>query len=639
MEFEQLKKADQITRYCLIGSGILHGLEVFVDEDSYVTISAGAGLTSNGTYLESPGKKKFTFYCESQEEASWAGYFPFKTWILQEQYAVDTKSLKPQNSQQSLNGFLNEKVILLYANPLLEGTEKAASSIDDEIYTSENDETTYQLTFLLAKQEDVLKWLDLNSLATNMLWSRLKDDEDYISSDEFFPESPNVKDLNKTVNPALRLAEIPLLRFGFAPGNPFICPPAGEDISTFPKAETLQDLYTGNEAEGTSGFVDAIDKAIAPLDRELRKLVKLFRPILGKRRGWKYQETLDLLKDKWEAYKKMNTDAAKQKIEYVQYFYDWMRDLINAYHELRRLLIDLVADTFPDINEHTQHLMLGLTLKGGVLNVPSPLRHHFVQPPIYNGNAVRLEEVKLYFWRILLMIKGFYLPDYIPSSRLKTCNVGADDGLIDLDFNSIKITPSKFYNHPVAEQSIPFYYPVYDHAFSVHHYWNHYRTKSSSEDYLLSYHANDSEDGYTEVPQAVHPLHYNLDDFDFYRIEGHIGKLLDEKIELQIDGKPIEIKNTTAIPGAYIVEKYLNYLIQKYNLDFEVAFFDVKSLLTQTFLLEHHWSRTLNLLGMEHLAGVKKGGTFILLYDEKGKIIADFSLPYRLSFSTPSLRS
>lgn len=650
MEIEEIQKANQITRYCLIGSGIIHGLEVFVDDRSYVSITAGAGLSSDGTYMESAPKKTFTFFQESQETDSWATYFPFKTWKLYEKHIPSGETLKPQNSQQALNTFLHEKVVILYEESL------APAAMDPAVIKTDQPGMPHINTFLLAKQEDVLEWLDLKAVATNILWSRLRDDEDYISSDEFFQETPNVKDLNQTVNPALRLEEIPLLRFGFAPGNPFICPPHGEDPSTFPEVKSLQDIYTGNSTMGTSGYEDAIDKAIVTLDRELRKLIRLFFPILGQHRGWDHEVTLDLLKDKWEAYKKMNSDALKAatsekaKMEYVQYFYDWIRDLINAYHELRQLLIDLVADTFPNINEYRQHLLLGLALKGNVINVPSPLRHHFVQPPIYNGNATRLEQIKLYFWRILLMIKGFYLPNYLPVQRLKACNIGVDDGLIDLDYSTIKITPSKFYNHPLAEQSIPFYYTVYDHQFSLHRYWNYQRTKSSTEDHLLSYHANDSEEGYTEVPQVVHPLHYNLDTFDFYRIEGHIGKVVFEVIK---DGVKIESG----------FEHYLKYLIQKYNLDFEVVFVTVTPAITEVETVTivkneifNHWSQgvngsdgLINLLGMEHLAGVKKGGTFIII-TQQIKIkkdneqidvsiaIADFSLPYRLSaFNQPGL--
>lgn len=677
MTIAQLKEANQITRYCLIGSGIVHGLEVYVDENSYIHISAGAALTSDGTYVESAPKKCFTFYHASSATDGWSTYFnqklqaahpnlqnpQFQTWKLLEQYPTNLSedykvhSLKPQNSSQLLNPFLSDKVILLYTVELTElpTTEEA---INDPINAPK---TKQEHTFLLATQEDVLKLLQLNRLATNILWTRLRDDDDYISSDVFFPERPNLKDLNRTYNPALQLEEIPLLRFGFAPGNPFVCPPTGEDLSVFPEIASLDNIYTGNSAQGTSGYADAIDAAISPLDKALRKLVNLFLPIWTKQRGWDFEQTIDLLKDKWEAHKRMNQDATKAKKEYAQYFYDWMRDLLQAYHELRILLIDLVADTFPKKEEHPQHLLLGITQKEKAVQIPNPLRHHFVQPPIYNNNAARLEQVNLYFWRILTMIKGFYLPDYLPTTMFRRCNIGMDDGKIDLSYDIIKITPSKFYNHPLAEQSIPFYYTViYDNSNSVHGYWNYRRTKASTEDHLLSYHANDSQDDYTEVPQAVHPLHYNLDGFDFYRIEGHIGRLID----FYEEKKDAEIKYFVNIDGGKVeftsdesaLKKYFDYLIQKYNLDFEVKFIKIKpaseaeaaikatqeSSKTTSFqdkstktVTENHWSRTQHLLGMEHLAGVKKGGTFVVIHED-GKAIADFSLPYRLSYCKQS---
>lgn len=34
--------------------------------------------------------------------------------------------------------------------------------------------------------------------------------------------------------------------------------------------------------------------------------------------------------------------------------------------------------------------------------------------------------------------------------------------------------------------------------------------------------------------------------------------------------------------------------------------------------------------GMEHFAGVLRGGTFVLVYDESGRVVADFALPYRV---------
>ena len=640
---ETFKHHDQITRYCLIGSGIVSGLELFVDQDNYIRVTSGTGLTSDGTYVEVSGQQSFWFYRPYKTQGPYP-LFKYETWQLvrRDDFHEGDKSLKPQSSQQQLNPFLLDKIVVLYL---------------ENNFGKEDIYPQFKLKFLLIRQDDLLQLLKLDKIMTRLLWERLEDDEDYIYSDTFVKEQPEMEDLNKAANPALRLEEISLLRFGFAPGNPFACPPEGDDTSVFPQVSCLDDLYDGNEDGageniGASGYVQVIDKAVDDLLEQLEKL-KIFHHLLGNLRGWDLQDTLSKLQEKWDAYKAKNRDedVTKHKKEYVQYFYDWMRDLINGYHELRRELIDLVAETFPDINEYPRHLLLGLAVRGNIVNTPQPLRHHFQQPPIYNGNAARLEKIKLYFWRLQMMVKGFYLPDYIPPKLYKTCNPIKEDE-VGLDFNIIKITPGKFYDHPLSDQTIPYYYPVLDHRHSVHNFWNHHRTKTSTTNHILSYHANDAEDTYSDLPQVTHALHYNLDEYDFYRIEGHIGHPLLETFILKVKEEEITIHDG--------VKDYLHYLIEKYNLDFEVFAIELEKdykLITldrdDMYVEElddfprkyNFWSPQKHLLGMEHLGGVKKGGTFVLVYenmpisiDENGSVlewkewvVADFSLPFRLS--------
>jgi len=675
---ERLKRAHQVTRYCLIGSGIVCGLEASMDENYYVCVNSGTGLTSDGTYVEVPAPLEFIFYRPYTPIISDYPLFEYDTWELlsREAFQEGDTTLKPQNASQRKNPFLKDKVLILWLEKEQEETEEeppiielrnanspdigaAETNADNEdighgSHATADEESAKLLTklfpshkvkFLLIRQTDLLKVLNLDQLTTRMMWNRLEDDEDGIYSDEHFREQPNRTDLNKAVNPALRLAKIPLQRFGFAPGNPFVCPPEGNDFCGFPKIGCLKDIYDGNEKseedkmnDGTSGYVQVIEEAIGQLNRELDKLT-LFAPLLGKKNGWDLQHTLDILKDKWNAFKAMNQSETKaeHKTYYVQYFYDWVRDLLKAYHELRWELIHLMAECCPDTNAFPCHLLLGMPIKGNVLQTAQPLRHTFQQPPIYNGNAARLEKIKQYFWRLMTMIKGFYLPGYIPEEFLKSCNTGIGEEAPDLNFDIIKVTPSKGYHHPLEAQTIPYYYPVYEYADSVHHYWNYHQSKYSSTDHLLSYHANAAEDTYTELPQVVHPLHYNLEEFDFYRIEGHIGHPIVKEISIKIDNQEILIEGG--------VEGYLNYIIEKYNLDFEIHKIRLSCNNSSTITIEgqypmgdeesyNFWPRNRHLLGMEHLAGVKKGGTFILLYqDLNGKevVVADFSLPYKIS--------
>jgi hypothetical protein len=110
-----------------------------------------------------------------------------------------------------------------------------------------------------------------------------------------------------------------------------------------------------------------------------------------------------------------------------------------------------------------------------------------------------------------------------------------------------------------------------------------------------------------------------LDAYDFYRVEGHIGR---EEVYLY----PPEREENE---GRYKVEEALRFLIQKYNLDFELVVWDIDKL-TEEYSLGDELTNSFKttILGAEHLGGVPKGGTFILVLDN-GVAVADFCLPYR----------
>jgi hypothetical protein len=111
----------------------------------------------------------------------------------------------------------------------------------------------------------------------------------------------------------------------------------------------------------------------------------------------------------------------------------------------------------------------------------------------------------------------------------------------------------------------------------------------------LSYHvqnlANDST--------VREPLLFNSKDYDFYRIEGQLNR----------DTK--DVMNEILI------------LRNKYRLDFDCIEVDLKKANDLKRIQKMH-------LSLEHRAGVPKGGTFILISENK-KVVADFSLSYRIN--------
>ncbi len=656
-KYKNLPQENRQTRYCLIGAGILCGLDTYSNEDNYVCITPGTALTSDGSYVELNTAKTFKLYREFKEEGDYP-LLNYDLWeLIEEQaYIQGDQPLKPQNAVQQLNPFLKDKVVVLYISKKKSTEVVIESNMAYQQNEVEEGVEMETIHFLLIRNNDLLEMLNLDKVVTQMIWDRRDDDDDYIYSDAHSDDdiTPSADDLNLATNPALRLKEISLLRFGFAPFDAFTCDEDGQMPTSFPEVKSISDLFHGNPTNEKSGYLQIINNASFQLEQEIEKLINLFHPLLGKIDIFNSEETVRLLKKKcavlgkkWDAYKNMIAEAietetiANSKIYYIQYFYDWMRDLINAYEELRCELINLMDECAPDINKFACHLLLGIPKVDNIVNIPNPLRQSFQQPPIYNGNAARRQKVKLYFWRMVKMIGEFYLPHYLPEKTIYHCNKNIDSEADFPEFSTIKITPGKFYDKPISEQTIPYYYPVSYNDHSVHHCWNYKRTRSSKTDRILSYHANGSEDSYSELDEIMNPLHYNLDQYDFYRIEGHIG---------QTFAKNLTSKKGEGLQIHLGIEAYLTMLIKKYNLDFSVLYFDLNgSSYTNQFSspddyeyeeknLFNYWCKKLReqdkfnrILGMEHLAGVRKGGTFIILH-ENGKVVADFSLPYRLHF-------
>jgi len=360
------------------------------------------------------------------------------------------------------------------------------------------------------------------------------------------------------------------------------------------------------------------------------------------------EEKLGMLSDKWTRFKVSNQipqtdkDALGTKY-YTQYFYDWLRDLIGGYHELRWALIALMNDLRPYtaemLSKQHRHLLLGMAHQVDSSGVAEPLRDTFHQPPIYNGNAARLETCRLYYRRLFQMIEGFYLPDFAPESLVPGwCYNENENGEIEEqepNFDALKITPSKQYIYPLSKQSIPYYYPLLDHPQSLHHYWNYERSKSRSADRILSYHATDIPPefpSYSTRKEVIRPLYYTLDDYDFYRIEGIVGKS-----QVRLYPKSEEHDHE------YDVFTALEYLVKKHNLDFQIIRFNLSQLqdindggATTPYSIGSDSSEekaqgfTKTLMGAEHLGGVPKGGAFIVVYDDNGTVITDLSLPDKL---------
>jgi len=205
----------------------------------------------------------------------------------------------------------------------------------------------------------------------------------------------------------------------------------------------------------------------------------------------------------------------------IQYFYDYLSQLIAAYHELAEAAFDLMDDCAPDYRRFPKFLMLGEPVTQLPCATPSPYRHHFVQPPIYNGNSQRMQQVQHLYERLRRLCETnafFMLPFYD---------------------TPLAITPSPDRSAPLSQQAIPYYlnYP------NIYRYWNYDACrKGISHRHPAYFYPLASGTPTTTTDVLVH----RLDAYNFYRIEGHIGEA-----------------NTTALNQ---IQDYQ----QRYNLAFDV---------------------------------------------------------------------
>ncbi|MEE6129627.1 PKD domain-containing protein [Chryseobacterium arthrosphaerae] len=337
-------------------------------------------------------------------------------------------------------------------------------------------------------------------------------------------------------------------------------------------------------------------------------------------------------------------------LEDYQYRYDLLKDLIDTYNEIKGLILHLNTECCPDIASFPKHLMLGPVGAQLKLGQYTPLRHGFYNSPVTTNDDENYERIVMLANRFVQKINGFQ--SYI---------------------GRIKITPSNL-NVRLGNKAIPYYYNV-DRPLLAQ--WNFEKTKTDRQAYNLSYHtANLAGEDFIQ-----NPLNYNIDNNDFYRIEGHLGmpyktalqNINDLKTQYGLAFDVIAlVLNKGEKPGGEtpVREKTVsieelrkqlisissdvsnrtansqNTLLNISKLDEQLRLLnqaefakegspegvtvvkqdpkkdDVVSELLSEFLERKS--------GLEHVSGVEPGGTFAMIYESeaKNRVLADFSLPY-----------
>jgi hypothetical protein len=205
----------------------------------------------------------------------------------------------------------------------------------------------------------------------------------------------------------------------------------------------------------------------------------------------------------------------------IQYFYDLFSDVIFAYEEFRKIGTQVISECCSDNDTFPRHLLLGL-VTAPVSATKATYRNYFTPSPILQGNCCggSLAELRSLFTRIVLLLEKFTITPQMQSIGIIPKRFFDSQIIFRNRGPVIRITPSRYGDVPLSKKAIPYYYNVTDGPDQLYAYWNYDKTYNNRANKNLSYHAVE----YNSTDEFVtSPLFYDLEEYNFLRIEGHIG--------------------------------------------------------------------------------------------------------------------
>jgi hypothetical protein len=197
-----------------------------------------------------------------------------------------------------------------------------------------------------------------------------------------------------------------------------------------------------------------------------------------------------------------DNSISSSQLQNLQYCYDHVSDVLYAYAEFREVGMEVLTTCCPDSALFPRHLLLDLA---NPVDPPaySKYRHFFNYSPLFQKRDL-YGRLRSLFHRLVVMRNNFKVP--------------APQGANDNVDSFLRITPSRLDSSPLSKKSIPYYYsPVT----ALYESWNYENTQAAASEKNLSYYGKDRPNAPIFVKE---PLAFDLEPYNFLRVEGHIGK-------------------------------------------------------------------------------------------------------------------
>ncbi|SDP92494.1 hypothetical protein SAMN05428975_3691 [Mucilaginibacter sp. OK268] len=474
--FNYLDQQNRWTRNKLIGIGIVCGLDIVLNP-GIIEINKGCGVTSQG-YLITQYTNQYTYYMPYtpvevpddlpfvyDKEGGLPFYKPFCTgktvWLLLTDDQFNALESAQQLNAKTLSSaaatFLSDYVVALF----LEVKETDLKNCDTQDCNNKGEKMVLQVRPLLVAKNDL-----------------------YNNNANKVSNIDRIGNINK-ISPISSRLNIPSKAFQLSLNSKV-------QLKRFNVPYT--DLETADDV--LNAFVSLVDDTtLSQLTDAYNSCYQQYGTILNITSN-PFSDMLAVLKNYLDQLLKQNPLA-------IEYFYDFIDDLIKAYEEFSAKVSHIITTCCPDENLFPLHLILGDASLATNDYVKDSYRNYFIYSPLFSKMGVESAEVLLLFSRMVLMIKDFTIPDTTQSDKF-----------------TVKITPSQYMHFPLSERAIPYYYAVNESGAELYKSWNYAKTNSGKATLNLGYNSG----LYNTSTEVAQPLLYDIEKYNFFRVEGHIGQ-------------------------------------------------------------------------------------------------------------------
>jgi|GEM_PF-6426395 hypothetical protein len=445
------------TRHKLIGKGITCGLSIRVsDKSDSITITKGCALTSAGYLIEVEEDTTYTAYNtytlpdNGEAQPDMAAYLFNYTYFKNGNNQVPLWQMLPskvENADQLLNAnFIGDKAILLFLEPKLENLRNC----DTTDCNDKGQRMTFTLRPILIGQRELTIVLQQAGVDMRdpLIMPQLKKSINPINTARYDAPATFTLTTSRAINAAF--------------------------YNLINKNNMISQLHTEINKAYMAWGEDANANPFLKLDSTLLSKLKSF-------------------------------DTDREKI-FIQYYYDFLEDLIRTYHELRDKGLMLCRYCCQEVSNFPLHVALGVADENTTRKIQL-FRHYFIAAGTDKEQKKLHEEIAFLFGRLSQMISAFSLPQAIFNNQS--------------DNDPIYITPSNLGCTPLGDRAIPWYYSLNSEGGLMQN-WNYRHFYFDNMDELRGYGISRYNLG--GINRQSVTIESDNECKNFFRIEGHVGK-------------------------------------------------------------------------------------------------------------------